>query len=160
MVRQLLLNIVLTFVWVALTGQMNYANFAFGFILGFAILWMISRKAPSEKRKYFTRVPRILEFLFYFLIDTVRANLQVAYDVVTPKYFMKPEVVAYPMDAETEFEITMLANVIALSPGNFVIDVNVPKKIVYIHVMYVHDKEKFISRFKSGIERKLLAIIR
>lgn len=160
MIRQLLLNLLLTFVWVALTGHLNYANFVFGFVLGFAILWMVSRNQDREKRKYFTRVPKILEFIFYFLIDTIRANLQVAYDVLTPKYFMKPEVVAYPMDAETDFEITMLSNIIALSPGTFVIDVNTKEKIVYIHVMYVHDKEKFIRRFKTGIEQKLLEIIR
>src|SRR5690606_25047646 len=126
MVKQFLMNLVLTFLWVALTGHLNYANFAVGYFLGFAILWLISRKDRPEQRKYFTRVPKILEFLLYFLYDTIRANLQVAYDVITPKYFMRPGVVAFPMDAKNEFEITMLANIIALSPGTLVIDVNEP----------------------------------
>jgi len=30
MLKYFLLNILLTFVWVALTGQLNYANFFFG----------------------------------------------------------------------------------------------------------------------------------
>ncbi|MBX9448434.1 MAG: Na+/H+ antiporter subunit E [Taibaiella sp.] len=160
MVKQFLMNLVLTFLWVALTGHLNYANFAVGYFLGFVILWMISRKDKPEQRKYFTRVPKILEFLLYFLYDTIRANLQVAYDVITPKYFMRPGVVAFPMDAKNEFEITMLANIIALSPGTLVIDVNEPEKIIYIHVMYLNDEERFIQRMKNGIEKKLLEIIR
>ena len=38
MIKNFLLNILLSFVWVALTGHLNYTNFAFGLILGFFIL--------------------------------------------------------------------------------------------------------------------------
>lgn len=160
MVKQFLMNLMLTFLWVALTGALNYPNFIFGYGLGFFILWLISRTAKKDKRKYFNRVPKVLEFFLYFIYDTIRANLQVAYDVITPKYFMKPGIVAFPMAASSDFEITMLANVIALSPGTLVIEVNNPKKIIYIHVTYLSDKDKFIHRMKNGLEKKLLEILR
>ena len=90
----------------------------------------------------------------------IKANLQVAYDVITPNYFMRPGIIRYPMDAKTDFEINMLAAVIALTPGTLFLDVSEDKKVIYIHVMYLKDKDKFITEFKSGSERRLLEILR
>lgn len=160
MVKHLLLNLLLTFVWVALTGELNYGNFFFGFILGFFILWLKDRNLHSSKRKYFNRVPKILEFIVSFIFESIRANLQVAYDVITPRYNARPGIVGYKMNAESNFEITMLANAIALTPGTLVLEIDERNRIIYIHVMYLTDKEKFIHRLENGLEKKLLDIIR
>lgn len=160
MIKHLLLNLLLTFVWVALTGELTYGNFIFGLILGFYILWLKDRNLHSSKRTYFTRVPKTLGFIFSFIIESIRSNLQVAYDVITPKYNAQPGIVAYKMKAETNFEITMLANAIALTPGTLVIDVDERNKIIYIHVMYLRNKERFIYKLENELEKKLLEILR
>lgn len=154
------MNLMLTFLWVALTGHLNYANFVFGFALGFFILWLKERKGRIGNKKYFNRVPKIISFIFYFIYDMLRANLEVAYDVITPNFFMKPGIVEYPVDTISDFEITMLSNIIALTPGTMVLDVSSDKKVIYIHVMYLKNKEKFINRMKEYTEKKLLEILR
>jgi len=159
MIQYFLLNLLLTFVWVALTGQLNYVNFVFGFILGFLILWMLKRTSKQDK-DYFYRVPKIISFTLYFFYDMLKANFEVAMDVLTPKFDMKPGIIKYKMDAQTDFEITMLANIIALTPGTLVIDISKDKKCIYIHGMYLKDKEKFIKRLKERTETKLLEILR
>lgn len=155
---QFLLNLILTIVWVFLTGSLAFVNFLFGFMLSFVVLWLISRK--QENRKYYVIAPRVIGFLFYFLYELFKANLQVAADVVTPKFYMQPGIVAYPLEAKTDSEITMLANLISLTPGTLSLDVSEDKKILYIHAMYVSDKDEFIQGIKTGFERKLLAILR
>lgn len=85
MIKQFLMNLLLAFIWVALTGALFYSNFLFGFLIGFAILWVMNR--TEEDQRYFTRVPKIIYLLFYFVYQMIRANVQVAYDVITPKYF-------------------------------------------------------------------------
>lgn len=160
MVTHLLLNLLLTFVWVALTGELTYGNFFFGYILGFFILWLKDKNLHSSKRKYFTRVPKIIEFIFSFIIESIRANLQVAFDVITPRYNAKPGIVGFRMKAENNFEITMFANAIALTPGTLVLEVDDKNRMIYIHVMYLTDKEKFIQKLENGLEKKLLEILR
>ena len=155
---QFLLNLILTIVWVFITGSMALANFIFGFLLSFLVLWLTSRK--QENRKYFVITPRIVGFFFYFLYELLKANLQVAADVVTPKFYMKPGIVAYPLDAKSNLEITLLANVISLTPGTLSLDVSDDKKYLYIHAMYVNDKNDFIEGIKTGFERRILAILR
>lgn len=159
MLQNFLLNILLTFVWVALTGQLNYTNFVFGFILGFFLLWMFNRRTPGS-HDYFFRVPKIIAFFANFLYDMIKANIEVTIDVLTPNYNMKPGIIKYEMDAKTDFEITMLANMIALTPGTLVIDISKDKKYMYIHAMYLKDIERFKQKMKERTERKLLEILR
>ena len=155
---QFLLNLILTIVWVFLTGSLAFVNFIFGFILSFIVLWVINQN--KDQRKYFIIAPRIIGFFFFFLYELVKANIQVAADVVTPKFYMEPGIVAYPLSAKTNLEITLLANLISLTPGTLSLDVSDDKKYLYIHAMYINDKNEFIASIKNGFERRLLAILR
>lgn len=152
------MNLLLSFIWVALTGSMYYTNFVFGFMIGFGILWIMNRN--DTDRRYFNKVPRIISFIFYFLYEMIKANVQVAYDVMTPKYFMRPGIVKYPLNAKTEMEINLLSTMISLTPGTLILDISEDKKTMYIHVMYLQDPEKFVKDTKSGLERRLLEAIR
>jgi multicomponent Na+:H+ antiporter subunit E len=158
MAKQFFMNLLLAFVWVALTGVLYFSNFLFGFMLGFFILWLMNRHDADHR--YFTRVPKIIGFLLFFLYEAVKANIQVAYDVITPKFFMKPGLIKYPIDAKSDFEINMLSTMISLTPGTLIMDLSEDKKVLYIHVMYLKDKEKFIHQLKTGAERRLLEILR
>ena len=158
MKKLILLNLILTIVWVALTGSFEFINFAFGFVLTFLILWIIS--SDKTDRKYFRVIPSIISFFFYFIYELIKANIQVAYDVITPTMYMKPGIVSVPLDANTDLEITLLANVISLTPGTLSLDVSDDRKVLYVHAMYIHDKDEFIRSIKDGFEKKLLNITR
>ena len=160
MVKNLLLNILLTLVWIALTGYLNYANFVFGFMLGFFFLWFLSRGQSSEERAYFYRVYKIFSFILYFISDMIKANLEATKEILSPGLNITPGIVAFKHHLITDFEITMLTNVIALTPGTMVLKVSDDKKIIYIHGLYLHDKEKFMDRLENGLEKKLIEALR
>lgn len=152
------MNLMLTFIWVALTGSFMFINFVFGFVLSFFILCIMARR--SDNFKYFNRIPKVINFALYFLREVIKANLEVAYDLITPKFFMKPGIVKFPLTAKSDLEITILANIISLTPGTLILDVSDDKKVLYIHVMYLKDKDDFISLLQKGFEKKLLDILR
>jgi multicomponent Na+:H+ antiporter subunit E len=158
MKKLVLLNLILTLVWVALTGTFEFINFVFGFVLTFIILWIINK--DTTDRKYFRVIPSVIRFIFFFIYELIKANIQVAYDVITPTFYMKPGIVSVPLDAKTDLEITLLANVISLTPGTLSLDVSDDKKVLYVHAMYVRDKDEFIQSIKNGFEKKLLNITR
>ncbi len=160
MIKNLLLNLFLSLVWVALTGYLNYSNFVFGFALGFFILWLLSRTLEPEERNYFFRVPKIIMFIFSFFYDMLKANIEVTREIMTPRLNMTPGIIAYEHCLVTDFEIMMLTNLIALTPGTMVLKISDDKKILYIHGLYVKDKEKFIEKVRSGLEKKLTEILR
>lgn len=160
MIKHLLLNILLSLVWVALTGHLNYTNFVFGFALGFFILWILTRFGSSEDKQYFYRVPKILLFILFFFYDMIKANIDVTREILRPKFKMSPGIVAFEHRLKTDFEITMLVNVIALTPGTMVLKISDDRKYIFIHSLYLKDKEKFIERLRNGLESKLIEIIR
>lgn len=158
MIKNFLMNLLLAGIWIALTGSLYYTNFLFGFMLGFFILWIMNRNETDQR--YYYRVPKIISFIFYFLYELIKANLQVAFDVITPKYFFKPGIVKYPMSARTDFEINLLSTMISLTPGTLIVDISEDKKTIYIHVMYLTDPETFVRQTQTGLERRLLSILR
>lgn len=154
----LILNLMLTFVWVALTGSFAFVNFFFGFAVSFFILRLV---VPNDGgKRYFTFVPKLIAFVFFFLYELIKANIQVAIDVITPPFYMTPGIVKVPLTASTDVEITLLANLISLTPGTLSLDVSDDKKVLYVHVMYITDEAAFIDSVKNGFEKRLLNIMR
>lgn len=158
MTKRLLMNVLLTLVWVALTGNFSFINFVFGFLLSFMIMWFMSR--GSNDRKYFRRIPKFINFIFYFIYELCKANIQVAMDVITPRLSTRPGIVKIPLSAKTNLEIAMLSNVITLTPGTLVLDVSDDKKVLYVHGMFIRNQEEFVRNIKEGFERRIIDILR
>ncbi|WP_369603936.1 Na+/H+ antiporter subunit E, partial [Klebsiella quasipneumoniae] len=68
-------------------------------------------------RGYTSRLPRLIRVIFFFFKELIMENLKVAFDIVTSIWHMKPGVIAMPLEAKTEMEITMVANLVSLTPG-------------------------------------------
>jgi multicomponent Na+:H+ antiporter subunit E len=153
-----LLNIVLALIWGAFSGVFDPGNLILGFILGYVAM-LVARRAlyPSS---YFNKVQQVLGFALFFLKEMLLANLRVAADVVTPTHYMRPRVLAVPMDAETDVEITALANLISLTPGTLSLDVSSDRRTLFIHAMYAADPDRVRGEIKQGMERRLLGITR
>lgn len=153
-----LANLLLTFIWVALTGKFNFSNFFFGLILSYGILWILTRGLKGVT--YFKRVPQVIGFILFFLKELIKANIEVAYDVITPTNYMDPGVVGIPLAAKSDLEITLLANFITLTPGTLSLDISTDRETLYVHGMYIRDKQEFIDDIKNGFERRLLDLLR
>ena len=158
MQKRFLLNVVLMVIWLALTGVFTYINMFIGFAISYFILWILSRS--SEDKRYFTIVFKVLGFFFFFLYEMLKANWQVAYEVMTSNLHMKPGIVKIELEAKTDLEITLLSNLISLTPGTLVVDISDDRKVMYVHGMYLEDKTKFIECIKLGLEKPLLSIMR
>lgn len=138
-------NILLALIWVAVSGDISGAGLFTGLVLGYVILGLTLREVPVFAA-YVRRVPKIFLFAAYFLKELVRSNLRVAWDVVTPTHYMKPAVIAVPLDARTEGEIALVANLISLTPGTLSLDVSSDRRVLYLHVMYLDDRSSTRER--------------
>ncbi|AGA34008.1 Na(+) H(+) antiporter subunit E [Thioalkalivibrio nitratireducens DSM 14787] len=154
----LIWNIALALIWMALTGSFTGANLLLGFVLGYLVLALTLGRKP-DVRKYLLKVPRFFGFVGYFFWELLLSNLRVAYDVLTPTHHMSPGVIAMPLDAETDGEITIVANLISLTPGTLSLDVSSDKKVLYIHVMYLDDRDAVIRSIKV-LEARALQVLR
>lgn len=81
---------------------------------------------------------------------------------LTPVSYVCPGVIAIPLDARTDAEITMLANLITLTPGSVSLDLSDDKRVLFVHAMYIDggDVEAYRRSVKEGLERRVLELLR
>ncbi|MBW3467938.1 Na+/H+ antiporter subunit E [Arthrospiribacter ruber] len=159
MTKSLLLsNILLALVWVFATGTLTQENFLFGFLISFGILWIIN--INKAENKYFTILPKTAWFIIVILGKIVKANLQTVKESLYSKEKLNPAIIKIPLRAETDLEITFLANLICLTPGTMVVDVSTDRKAMFVHTLHCESKEDFIKEIKVKLEDRLLELMR
>jgi len=156
--NKLLLNFLLAIAWMFLNGNLKFTAFIDGFLIGFILIALTSYATNSKS--YVTKIPKLISFILYFIYELVKANIIVAIDIVTPESRLKSAIVAVPLTATTDAEITILANLITLTPGTLSLDVSSDRKVIYVHSLYTADPQKFINEIKNGMEKKLLEVMR
>ncbi|MGM0785175.1 MAG: Na+/H+ antiporter subunit E [Pseudomonadota bacterium] len=149
-------NLLLGFAWVVLSGDFSGRNLLAGLVFGYLALALLQPQVPALTG-YAQRLPRLIAFVGFFLKELLLANLKVAFDVVTPPWYMRPGVIAMPLTAESDFEIAFVANLISLTPGTLSLDVSDDRRVLYIHAMFLDDEEELRSGL-AELERRALAL--
>lgn len=90
----------------------------------------------------------ILEFVFYYLLQLVRSNIQIAYVILSPKMEINAEVIEVPLLIETDIGILLFSNLVSMTPGTLVLDIPEHKKSVTVHILYTKHKEEMISEIQ------------
>jgi multicomponent Na+:H+ antiporter subunit E len=148
----------LALIWAAATGNFDPANLLLGFALGFIVVVFAQRALGSTN--YGHKFVLVVRFALFFIYELFKANLRVAYDVVTPSQYMRPGVIAIPLSVKTDTEITLLANLISLTPGTLSLDVSDDKSVLYLHAMFVDDPDELRHEIKAGFERRVIEVLR
>ncbi|MCC2098087.1 MAG: Na+/H+ antiporter subunit E, partial [Hyphomicrobiales bacterium] len=73
---------------------------------------------------------------------------------------INPGIFAYPLVVDRDFEITLLANLITLTPGTLSVDVSADRKHLYVHAIDCSDIPGNVADIANGFERKILNAFR
>ncbi|MBP2560491.1 multicomponent Na+:H+ antiporter subunit E [Neorhizobium galegae] len=153
-----ILSLVFAVVWVAVTGSATLHNLIFGFALSTLVLWVVRDEMGA--RGYWRRLGRILSLLALFLKELALSAWKVAVLVVSPRMDLKPGIFAFPLTVTRDFEITLLANLITLTPGTLSVDVSEDRKTLFVHAIDCSDIEATKRDIANGFERKIMEAFR
>lgn len=148
-----LLTLVLWAVWLLLVNELSTGQV----LLGALLAWVL----PLGTRFFWPAVPRVsspgrlLAFMVVVIQDIVIANITVARLILGPGARMRPAFVELPLDLETEFAITVLANTISLTPGTVSADVSEDRRTLLVHVLNLDDEQRLIDTIKQRYEGPL-----
>lgn len=98
-----------------------------------------------------------IEFIGYYLIKLIQANLFIAYDILTPKMHTKPAFMEVPVKLITDSGLLLFSNLLSMTPGTLSIDVSKDKKILYVHVLY-YSTEELMQKDFDGMQQKIKRI--
>src|SRR5690625_3487555 len=109
-------------------------------------------------RFYLHRVWAIIKLIMLFIIELIKANIDVIKIVLRPKLNNEPGIVAVTTRLESDAEITLLAALISLTPGTISMDFSEDSKTIYIHAIDVPDKEEMIEEIHDTFERAIMEV--
>jgi multicomponent Na+:H+ antiporter subunit E len=156
--KPLILNLALTGLWVLITGDASFGNALAGFAVGFALLLWLWPQAAG--RRYFRKLPQCVGFALYFLWQLTKSSLQVAREVITPRPHRKPAILRVPLAARTDAELTLLMNLVTLTPGTVVVGHDSSRREMWVHAMFAHQPDHVRREIKEGFERRVLELLR
>jgi multicomponent Na+:H+ antiporter subunit E len=150
--------ILLGLIWTAITGSLTITNLLFGGALGLLALTVL--RARMGGPVLFTKAWRITVLAVSFIRDLVMSAVRVAILVCRPnmKAHLNPGIIAFPLTVQTDTEITLLANLITLTPGTLSVDVSKDRKFLYVHAIAVTDKAALVKEIADGFEAKIIEV--
>jgi multicomponent Na+:H+ antiporter subunit E len=156
--RLFALNMVLALVWAMATGVITMGTLALGFVVGMGVLHFVGPVLGDER--YALRFVLAASLLLFFLRELVLSSVRVAIDVIKPRLTMRPAVVSVPLELHSDAQITLLANLISLTPGTLSVDVAEDRSCLYVHAMYGEDADALRLGIKSDFEHRIREVFR
>lgn len=154
-----LVNVILALVWVFITGSFSSLNFFFGFLLGAFALWVVREQFGT--RHYFRKGWLIIKLFWLFVYELVLSSIRVArIALMRDCHKIRPAFIAFPLTVDRDTEITLLANLITLTPGTLSVDVSDDRRTLYIHTIDVDDVDALREDIAQGFERKIMEALR
>lgn len=127
-------------------------------MIGAALLFLLNRFIPDSY--YFKHVKAIGFLIFLFIKELILSNIEVLKWIYKPRLDFQPGILALPIDVKKNWEITLLANLITLTPGTLSVDVSKDQRFIYIHALDLPDVNETIVSIKDSFEKAIREVTR
>jgi multicomponent Na+:H+ antiporter subunit E len=151
---------ILSFIfWLLLTFDFSVSNLIVGVVasiitaLFFGKFFITNVYKLLQPRRYFW----FIVYLFIFIWECLKANLDVAYRVLHPAMPIRPGIVKVKTTLKSDMAKMLLANSITMTPGT--ISVDIIDDYLYIHWIYIRSEDPevytpiIIGAFEKYIKR-------
>jgi multicomponent Na+:H+ antiporter subunit E len=134
---QLPLLLWLVIVWVLLWGTLSWANVINGLLLAL----VVTRLFPLPRVDHVGRLHpwSAIVLISRFLWDLAPATRQVARHALAPGGPVRSAVIAVQMRSPDDLPLTLTAELVSLTPGSSIIDMDADARILYVHVLGLDD---------------------
>ncbi|MCU7843023.1 MAG: Na+/H+ antiporter subunit E [Candidatus Thiodiazotropha sp. (ex Monitilora ramsayi)] len=157
------LFLLLLTLWLLLAGSLDPAELVAGATVSLVVT-MISRPHLA----IFTglkltpaAIPPFLSYLGLFMVELVRANLDMARRVLTPSLPLQPALVEVKTELQSPLGRLILANSITLTPGTLTVDVQEDRLLIHwVEVPPDLDSEKIAQAITQKFERHLKGFVK
>jgi len=147
-------------IWMAFTTSIDIAEIIVGVFISFVISIFTYKIFTNIGFKVFSplRLFYIFKYLFVFIIELIKSNIDVARIVISPKLPINPGIVELESKLSSNFAKMVLANSITLTPGTLTVDIIENK--IFVHWLYVKgtDSETTYNAIAKRFEDILIKI--
>lgn len=147
--------------WLFLTWPINFQDGIVGIAVA-VFITILTGDMFVHRPSHFKHPRRYLWFCYYvplFLWECLKANIDVALRVLSPRVRINPGIVKVKTSLKSDTGLTFLANSITLTPGTLCVDIDAEDGFLYIHWIDVKTKdinqasELIVSKFENVLKR-------
>lgn len=146
-------------IYLFLTYPFNFQEIFTGFIVSIILVFLFKNFLDyfSLKIPLFLSLIHLIIYIFYLLIEIVKANLNVAKIVLSPKINVNSAIVSCRTQLKSELAKSILANSITLTPGTLSVDIDGDR--LFIHCIDVKSTSEddvyknIVKPFEDKIKR-------
>lgn len=147
--------------WIMLTFEFTLANIIVGVVASlitaaiFTVFFVKNVYKLLQPHRYFW----FIVYLFVFIWECIKANIDVAYRVLHPAMPIRPGIVKVKTTLKSHMAKMLLANSITMTPGT--ISVDIIDDCLYIHWIYIRseDPEVYTGIITGAFEKYIKKII-
>ncbi|KYG89271.1 Na+/H+ antiporter subunit E [Metasolibacillus sp. FSL H7-0170] len=160
MFGQFILNLFIAALWFLLKDDPNagFPTFVAGFLVGIFILYAMHRFFGTQF--YLRRVFKVFKLIMLFIRELTLSSFAVIQQVMTPQLKITPGIITYRTVLRGDWEITVLALLLTLTPGSVVMEVTEEGDMFYIHAMDIEESKETLLRSIGKFEKAIMEVTR
>lgn len=135
MLRALPMAVWVTAVWVALWGDLSWANLVGGMLVAALVLVVVP--LPRGHRPRRAALGPSLRYAARFARDLTVATWEVSRQVFWPVERLRPAVLAVPLRSRDPGLLSLVANTITLTPGTLTLQADRESATLFVHVLHL-----------------------
>lgn len=111
-------------------------------------------------RPWLRRAGRVAGLAGFFAQQLLLGSLRVGGLTLAPRVRrrLRPAIVAVPLSIRSDQHLTLLANLVTLTPGTVSVDVAPGNTTLYVHVLTLDSREEVIASITQGLEARIRGV--
>lgn len=101
----------------------------------------------------FSRIWAGIVLTAIFIRELVLSSIIVAHTAFARQVDVLPAIVAVPLDLKTKLGVTIVANLVSLTPGTTSLHTSEDGKTLYVHALDALDEEAVVDAIKTSFEK-------
>lgn len=158
MASQILLNLLIAVIWMFLYNDGSASRFTVGYLIGALFIGVFNRFWPHDF--YLKKAWAVVRLLALFMKELFLAGWAVIRQILRPRLNVRPGIFALETRLQSDWEVTLLACLITLTPGTLTLDVSRDGRILYIHAMNIEDAALLSEQIKGSFEQAIMEVTR
>ncbi|HYI61744.1 MAG TPA: Na+/H+ antiporter subunit E [Acidimicrobiales bacterium] len=132
--------VALATIWVLAWGSPSPANVLGGLVVASVLIAVAPDTWPASRRLRLRPVAAA-RFAAYVVAKAVESNVVITREILSRGSRIHTGVVAVELPDCSDGLLTLIANVMALTPGTMPLEVTQGPTVLYVHVLHLHDVE-------------------
>lgn len=144
--------LVLVGIWLLAWGDLSVPQIVAGLVLTAGLMIAFPPSTAASSGRSGIRPLPVARLAGHVLANLAMSNLLVAREILSPGSRVRTGVIAHHLAEPSDLILTLVANIIALTPGTMTVEVTRDPAVVYVHFLLfadVDDARRAIARLEA-----------